>query len=332
MAPQAQVRPTTTDGPHQAGHPHHHWLFPGLIIAVIAGIQALFVFCLGYPMLHASPHELPIGVAAPPAQTVQFEAALARHPGAFDVTTYPDAAAAREAIRDRDVYGALTTTPRGPELLVASAASPQVAAMLTTQAKALGHQVPVTDVVPAPAKDPEETGALTTLLPLILLSVALGAILAHAERHAWRRLGWCVAASAGAGLAVCGVARGLGTFTGHYWADAGVLALLVFGLSAGAASLISARPLRPLAVLFSLTMLFIGIPSAGALVPAELLAQPWRAMGPDLPPAAALSAMRGITFFGDAAIGRPLIVLACWAGLAALLAICVPALVSVRHR
>ncbi len=128
------------------------------------------------------------------------------------------------------------------------------------------------------------------------------------------------------------MAHGLGTFTGRYWADAGVLALLVFGLSACAASLISARPLRPLGALFGLTMIFLGIPSAGALVPAELLAQPWRAVGPDLPPAAALSALRGITFFGDAAIGRPLTVLACWAGLGALLALLVPAAVARRDR
>ena len=64
MAQHTRVYPTTASGPHQAGH--HHWLFPGAIIAVIAGIQALFVFCLGYPMLHASPHAVPIGVAGPP--------------------------------------------------------------------------------------------------------------------------------------------------------------------------------------------------------------------------------------------------------------------------
>ncbi|MGH3152921.1 MAG: hypothetical protein ACRDOB_19650 [Streptosporangiaceae bacterium] len=332
MAQHTQARPVTAEGRHQAVH--HHWLFPGVIIAVIAGIQALFVFCLGYPMLHASPHAVPIAVAGLPAQTRPLEAALNRHPGAFDVRTYPDTAAARTAIRERDVYGALAVTPSGPELLLASAASPQVAALLTSQAQALGHghPVPVTDVVPAPAKDPEETGALTTLLPLVLLSVALGAILAHAEHHAWRRLGWCLAAAAAAGLAVSGVARGLGTFTGHYWADAGVLALLVFGLSACAASLIAVRPLRPLGSLFALTMLFIGIPAAGALVPPELLAQPWRAIGPDLPPGAALSALRGITFFSDAATGRPLAVLACWAGLGALLALLVPAAAARRHR
>ena len=80
-------------------------------------------------------------------------------------------------------------------------------------------------------------------------------------------------------------------------------------------------PLRPLEGLFVLTMIFLGIPAAGALVPPELLTQPWRAIGPDLPPAAAVDAMRSISFFYGAAAGRPLIVLACWAALGALLAL-----------
>jgi hypothetical protein len=150
--------------------------------------------------------------------------ALASRPGAFDVHFYQDAAAARAAIRDRDVYCALVATSAGgTKLLVASAAGPQIAVALTSEAKALGqgHAVPVTDVVPAPRKDPEETGALATLLPLILVSLVLGAVLAFAEPRAWRVSGWRAGASIAAGLAVSGVASGLGTFAGSYWADAG---------------------------------------------------------------------------------------------------------------
>ncbi len=44
-----------------------------------------------------------------------------------------------------------------------------------------------------------------------------------------------------------------------------------------------------------------------------LLSQPWRAIGPDLPPGAAVSALRGIGFFGGAATATPLLVLALWA-------------------
>ena len=196
---------------------------------MVVAVQALFVFCLGYPALHASPHGVPIGVAGPPADRGQLGSALARQKGAFDVHAYASAAAARAAVRDRDVYGALVAAPSGLELLVASAASPAITAMLASEADALGHgrAVTVTDLVPAPRKDPEETGALTTLLPLILLSLALGAVLAFAERRARRVFGWCAFASMAAGLAVSGVASGLGTFAGSYWADAGVLALLV---------------------------------------------------------------------------------------------------------
>ena len=301
---------------------------PGMIAAVIVGVQVLFVFCLGYPALHASPHQVPIGVAGPVAELGRLHAALTSRPGAFDVHDYPDAAAARAAVRGRAVYGALVAGPGGLRMLVASAADPRIAAMLAREAGTLGQArkaaVPVTDVVPAPGKDPEEIGSLATLLPLILISLVLGAVLAIAERRAWRLLGWCACAALAAGLAVSGVASALGTFSGRYWADAGVLALLVFGLSACAAGLVAAR-LRPLAGLFALTMLLLGIPASGALTPPELLVQPWRAVGPGLPPAAALDALRGITFFDGAAIGWPLTVLACWAALGALLAVVLPA-------
>jgi hypothetical protein len=332
MSHHPQDRPATAGtGTRRAGHRRPA---PALIAAAIVAVQALFVFCLGYPPLHASPHGVPIGVAGPPAYLRQAGAELAGQHGAFDVHAYPDAAAARAAIGDRDVYGALVAAPGGSRLLVASAASPQIAAMLTGVARGLGkgRAVPATDVVPAPGKDPEETGALTTLLPLILVSLVLGAVLSFAGRRPSRVLGWCTAASVAAGLAVSGVAGGLGTFVGSYPADAAVLALLVFGLSTCSAALAAPRPLRPLEALFALAVLFVGIPSAGALVPAQLLPQPWRAMGPGLPPAAALDALRGITFFDGAAIAGPLTVLACWAALGALLAVLTPALIGARGR
>jgi hypothetical protein len=154
---------------------------------------------------------------------------------------------------------------------------------------------------------------------LILLSIVLGAVLAFFEPVWWALFGWCAAAAIAAGLAVSGLAAGLGTFTGAYFADAGVLALLVFGIAGTSAGLTRHTSLRPVEGLFALTMLLLGIPSAGALVPPELLPQPWRAIGPALPPASALDALRGVTFFGGAAIGTSMAVLAGWAAFGALL-------------
>lgn len=322
------------DGADEAPEPHgahhapagHRRPAAALIGLAIVAVQALFVFCLSYPPLHASPHGVPIGVAGPATALHQITAPLAAQGTAFEVHVYGSAAAARTGIENRAVYGAIVVTVGGPRLLVASAANPTVAGLLRSTASRLGgdRTIAVTDVVPAASRDPEGVGALTTLLPLVLLSVALGVVLAFVERRPRRLPVWCVAASAVSGLAVSGVAAGLGTFPGSYWANAGVLGLLVLGLCGTSAGLSAVALLRPLAGLVALTMLFLGIPSAGATVPPALLPQPWRAFGPYLPPGAAVDALRGLTFFGGAAVGGPLAVLTCWALIGLILVVAVP--------
>lgn len=331
MSQRSEMTPAVMTSARPPARPHG--TASAMIAALIVGVQALFVFCLGYPLLHASPHAVPVGLAGAPAAVRELRTEMNRQPGAISVRTFPDAAAARAAVRARAVSGALVAGPRHAELLVASAGGPQIAAMLASLAKGQGttSQVAVTDLVPAPHRDPQESGALATLLPLILLSVALGTALAFAEKQGWRRLGWCASGSMAAGLAVSAIAGGLGTFAGSYWSDAAVFAVLVFGLAAASAALGGIRRLRPLAGLFALTMLCLGIPSAGALVPLSLLAQPWRVLGPYLPPGAALSALRGITFFGGAATAQPLTVLACW-GAAGLLLSVLAAVAGARAR
>ena len=290
---------------------------PGAAVAVgIACVQLLFVFCLGYPPLHAAPHNLPVGIAGPAPAVAQAGAQLSGPRGAYDLRRYADQAAARAGVENRQVYAAVIVTPSGPRLLVASAASPAIAGALRARAARLGrgHPVPVTDVVPASPADPQGTGSLTALLPLVLISLALGIAVALAERRRVLRLGWVALSSAIAGLGVAGIAHAMGTFGGSYWDLAGVLGLLVFGIGATAAGLTQiAAAGRGLAVLLALLILNIGIPGAGALVPIPLLAQPWRAVGPYLPPGAAVNAMRGVGFFHGAATGTPLLLLATWA-------------------
>lgn len=287
-----------------------------VVAAGIALVQLLFVFCLGYPPLHAAPHNLPVGIAGPASAVAQAAGQLSGPRGAYDVHRYADQAAAQAGIESRQVYGAIVMTPPGPRLLVASAASPAIADALRAQAARLGRgrPVPVTDVVPAAPADPQGTGSLTTLLPLVLISLALGIAVAHVERRRILRLGWVILTSAIVGLGVAGLAHMMGTFGSSYWSIAGTLGLLVFGIgavSAGLAQIAAAG--RGLAALLALLILNIGIPGAGALVPAPLLAQPWRAIGPYLPPGAAVNTMRGIGFFHGAATAGPLLVLAAWA-------------------
>lgn len=306
-----------TDVPTRTSGTRRQAALPAILGLVIVAIMVGFVYCLSYPPLHAAPHQLPIGVAGPASTVQQIQVPLTNQGEAFDVQSYPDGAAARAGIENRDVDGAIVVTRSGPRLLVASGADAPIAALLRSKASALGggNVVPVTDVVPGSSKDPQGVGALTTLLPLVLLSIALGAVVGVTEKRTGRVPFWCVAAAVSAGASVAGLASGLGIFTGSYWADAGVFALLVFALSSVSAGLTRVTVLRPLEAPVALLMLYIGIPSAGATVPAELLAQPWRAIGPYLPPAATLNALRGVTFFNGAAIGGPLAVLAGWSAL-----------------
>lgn len=320
--------PVTSAATHRRG-----WQLPAIMAVLIVAIQVGFVFCLSYPPLHAAPHDLPIGVAGPASAVQQLSAPLAGQRGVFNVHSYPDANAARAAIENRDIYGAIVVTHSGPALLVASAADARIAQLLRARASRLGggHTVPVTDVVPGSPKDPAGAGSLTTLLPLVLLSIAMGAVLGVVDKRSWRLLLWCAGASVAAGAAVAGVSSALGIFTGSYWPDAGAFALLVFALSSVSAGLSRVAVLRPLEGLLALVMLFIGIPSAGATVPPELLAQPWRAIGPYLPPAATLDTLRGVTFFDGAAIGAPLAVLAGWSALGLIL-LGVPWIMHLRSR
>jgi hypothetical protein len=169
------------DGLERPAGQHEHGLrrVPlGAAAAVgIACVQLLFVFSLGYPPLHAAPHEIPVGIAGPPPAVAQVEGQLSGQGDAYGLHRYADQAAARAGIENRQVYGAIVVTPSGPRLL----------------------------------------------------------------------------------------------------------------------------------------MLNIGIPGAGALLPVPLLAQPWRAISPYLPPGAAVNAMRGVGFFHGAATGAPLLLLATWA-------------------
>lgn len=314
----------SADGQHGAA-PHdlpsgggrRHRIPLGAAVAVgIAAVQLLFVFCLGYPPLHAAPHDLPVGVAGPPQAVRQVRAQLAGRGDAFDVHHYSDATAARAAVENREVYGALVVTPSGPRLLVATAANPAVAAALRQQAAQLGQHgaVPVNDVVPAAAADPKGTGSLTTLLPLVLISLALGVAVALLERRRGLRLVWVSLAAILAGLGVAELTHSMGTFAGNYWAVAAVSSLLVFGIGAVSAGLAQiAVAGRGLAALMALLILNIGIPGAGAMVPHDLLVQPWRATGPYLPPGAAVDAMRGVGFFAGAGTSGSLLVLAGWA-------------------
>lgn len=294
------------------------------VMLLVPLIAALALSAFAWPAARSAPHDLPVGVAGPAPATAPLQQGLERQPDVFEVHRYDDEAAARAAIQERDVYGAVVATPEGPHLLTASAAGPVVAQLLreavTAQAPA-GTQVPVTDVVATPAGDPRGTAFGASMLPLTLGGVATGALVSLLALRGVRALGAVFGASALAGLTATALAHSwLGVLAGDWWLEAGAFGLAVLAIGAtvaGLASLIGQAGIG----LGAFLMVLIGNPFAGVSGAPELLPEPFGVIGQLLPPGASGSMLRSVAFFDGNAAGTPVLTLAIWAvvGLAAVL-------------
>ncbi|MGW2066708.1 hypothetical protein ACWCO9_40010, partial [Streptomyces sp. NPDC001937] len=100
------------------------------VVLLIPVVVTIALWAFAWPAARIAPRDLPLGIAgsAPAADRLQQQ--LEQHGGAFEIHRFDDGVAARTAIEDRVVYGAVVITPKGPQLLTASAASPMVAQLL----------------------------------------------------------------------------------------------------------------------------------------------------------------------------------------------------------
>jgi hypothetical protein len=78
------------------------------------------------------------------------------------------------------------------------------------------------------------------------------------------------------------------------------------------------------------TMMLLGNPLSGLTSAPEMLPSGWGDLGQLLPPGAAGTALRSVSFFDGAGSSRPLLVLACW--LAGGLLLCVVGALRTRAR
>ncbi|MFG3699578.1 hypothetical protein ACGF5C_16890 [Micromonospora sp. NPDC047620] len=286
------------------------------VAALAAVLVALLVPLFSAPVVNLAPRDLPVAVAGPtPAADGLAARLVAARPGAFDVTTLPDAAAADRALRDRQVYAAFVAGPEGVSLHTAPAASPTVAALLTEAAAQLsaGHSVPVVEVVPADPDDPRGAGFAAGFLPFAMASVLAGALLTLAvANRAARLLGLVVFAVLAGGVGAAVLHGWLGVLGGDPLAEAAAVGLFAL---AGAATVAGLGALlgRPGIGLGALLVFLVGNPLSGVSAAPELLPQPWGAVGQFLPVGAGGTLLRSVTFFDGAGSGRSLAVLAGYA-------------------
>ncbi|WP_412516925.1 hypothetical protein K8Z49_43695 [Actinomadura madurae] len=285
-------------------------------VAVAAAVlQLIMIIAFSWPAARTEPRDVPIVVTGPQAGAVADRLDRER-PGAFDVRTRPDEAAARAALQDREAYGAIVATPSGPKVLTASAASPAIAQQLGAVAARLGGGAassPAEDVVAADSDDPRGAGFGALALPLVMSGIAAAVLLTFAIPAAgWRAAGAVLFAALG-GLGVAGVAQGwLSLLPGSYLAVAGVMSLTVLAVTGAIAGLAAAIGRAGIGV-GALTMLLLGNPLSAAASAPEMLPQPWGELGQFLPPGASVTLLRSTAFFDGAGGGGALAVLAAWA-------------------
>ncbi|WP_433298210.1 hypothetical protein ACQP2F_42830 [Actinoplanes sp. CA-030573] len=283
----------------------------GVLIAIAVVVaQALLIPLFAAPAANLAPRDLPLAVAGPPPVAQKL---AAEHPGAFEITSVPDAASADRKIKDREVYGAIVVTAAGPEVHVASAASPAVAQLLTQAAAGLGSDVPVRDVVPVDPDDPRGAGFGAGFLPLAITSLLAGVLVFFLVPRRAARLVTLLTFAALAGLVGAAVQIGwLGILPGAYWAVAGVFALVTLAISAavaGIAALIGREGLG----LGAVVLFLIGNALSGIASAPELLPQPWGEVGQWLPIGAGGTLLRSVAYFGGSGAGFPATVLTAYA-------------------
>jgi hypothetical protein len=307
----------------------------GHVAGAVLGLTVLLSLILtafAWPASNTEPRDVPIAIAAPPPVADRVEQGLnANAEGAFEIARLQDRAAAEEAIADREVYGAIVVGAQGPEVLVATAASPAVAQVLTQVAGGLaateGAPPQVTDVVPLPEDDPRGAGLAAGALPLVLGGIISAVLLTQRVQGTRRRVVAALGFAAVGGLAMTAVLQfWLGSLAGSYWANSAVVAL---GIAATATLLLGMERVFGLVGLgvAAAIMVLLGNPLSGIATAPEMLPTGWGTLGQLLPPGAAGTAMRSVAFFDGAGSGMSLLVLGAW--LAAGLLLC---LVPLRRR
>jgi hypothetical protein len=267
------------------------------IIVALLALQAVLVLLFVAPARDPQPHRVPVGVVGP---------APAPRGDAFEVHRYSDADAARTAIREREVYGAVAPAER--RVLVASAASPVVAQAVAE----LGSGLQVEDVVPIASGDPRGAALNGLFLPLMIATFPLAALLGRMRPSRRRALGVVVGFSALSGLALTALLRAMDALPGPYLAVAGVAALVVAAVALTAAGLF--RVLGPAGLgIAAVLFVVLGNPGSGNATAPELLPGFWRVAGQLLPPGAGGQALRDVAYFDGHALLAPALVLATWA-------------------
>lgn len=285
------------------------------IVVALTAVLAVLALAFALPAAKSKPHEVPIGIVGPTAVAEMLERTS---PGAFGVTYYPGAAALRQAVLDRQVYGGIAFDAAQPTLFTATGGSPAIAQLLTQIGSGIaqhnGVQLKTEDLAPPSAADPRGAGLAASALPITLASILPAmALVLVLRQQVWLRFAATVAFAGLMGVTAAALLRyPLGSIDQNFWGVAGGLALgiaaaLLFVLGLG-----SLFGRTGLAIGAGLAVL-VGNPLSGLTSAPEMLPAGWGTLGQLLPQGATATLLRSTAYFGGAGATSAILVLSCWA-------------------
>lgn len=302
-------------------HPGQGFAFA--VPVIHAAVVTLLLFLFTWPAATAEPRNVPVGIVGPEPVAEQIAAMLdARQPGAFDVSVYGSPADARQAIANRDIYGAIVVGQQ-IEVQIASAANPAVAQLITSLGDTVmsgllaqqGVMVPslsATDLAPFPEADGRGIVFGSSSLPVVIGGIALGALVSLRLRGAWWQLSVVGSSALASGAALAwAVGPALGALEGDYLTNALAFAAVLGSL---AFPLVAAHRLGGLGGFGAVaaTFFLIGNPLSGISLPPEFYPSVWGEVGQWMPLGAGFDLLKSLNFFEGAGSQQPLWVLGGW--------------------
>ena len=286
-------------------------------------LASLFVASYSVALGRPVPHHIDTAVVGNPEQRPALIDALQQQVnGALEFHPYPSRSAAEHAMNQQTMKAALILGTNPPQLLVSSAASAPLAALLTTAVEKVGLQVApnsapplhTVDIRPLPRTDPQGViGFYVTFAATILGFSIMFNLRAHEPQlspRAW--LAFIGVLGVVGGLALTLVTdRMIGALRGPFpevWAAVAAQIAVTALLTSTMIVLLGRWAIVPAWLLFTA----VGNPSAGGAVSAPMLPKLYAFFGYYLPTGATVAIVHNAAYFRDAQHLRPVVVQAAW--------------------
>ncbi|PKW09153.1 hypothetical protein SAMN05428944_3693 [Streptomyces sp. 1222.5] len=321
LGPAAEADLTTATATSSAtAPPVRLWLQPTVIALVVV---AAFIGCYVGLQRNPQPHRVPVAVAG---QELSGEVSQVLG-DSVDVHPVADAARGRAEVERRDVVAAISGRAASDRLrLEVGGANGQstttaVRSLIGAYAHGSGQRLTTVDVVPFARFDSRGLAGFYLAFGVTLAGFVLAQnVLGLANRLHLRHRFWLLS---GASVAIGIVATVIaGPILGAVPAPVMPLAFALTLLAAAAAftTKLLGTYLGPVGVpVATLLLLTVGNSTSGAAIGPDLLPSAAHAVSALLPPGAAVRAVTDLSYFHGAQAAQPLVTLALWAVIAAIL-------------